>query len=59
MDDSSAPLFNQMRALGQRARKAARAVASASGAQRTAALKAMAFHLRARKDDILAANARR
>ncbi|GIK48545.1 MAG: gamma-glutamyl phosphate reductase [Alphaproteobacteria bacterium] len=58
MDDSSAPLFNQMRALGQRARKAARAVASASGAQRTAALKAMAFHLRARKDDILAANAR-
>ena len=58
MDDSSAPLFNQMRALGQRARKASRAVASASSEQRTVALKAMAFHLGERKDAILAANAR-
>ncbi|MBC7769001.1 MAG: glutamate-5-semialdehyde dehydrogenase [Phycisphaerales bacterium] len=47
-----------MRALGQRARKAARAIASASSEQRTAALKAMAFHLRARRAEILAANAR-
>lgn len=58
MDDSSAPLFNQMRALGQRARKGARAIASVSSAQRTAALQAMAFHLRTRKAEILAANAR-
>lgn len=58
MDDSSAPLFNQMRALGQRARKGARALAAASSAQRTAALQAMAFHLRASKAEILAANAR-
>jgi len=58
VEDDVSLLFNDMRALGQRARKAARAIAAANSEQRSAALQAMAFHLRAREDDILAANAR-
>ena len=56
MNDSTASLQADMRALGQRARKAARAVAAAPSAKRSAALAAMARQLRAAKDTILAAN---
>ncbi|MFN3198367.1 MAG: glutamate-5-semialdehyde dehydrogenase [Bradymonadia bacterium] len=47
----------EMQALGQRARAAARQVAKASGAVKTAALQAMASALRASTAELLAANA--
>ncbi len=47
----------EMLAIGQRARKAARAVALADAAQKNAALHAMARHIRAASPDILTANA--
>ena len=46
-----------MQAIGRRARDAARALALAQTAQKDAALAAMAAAIRARKADILAANA--
>lgn len=49
-------LAADMLALGQRARAAARALQTTSAAERTASLKAMAAHLRAAADAILAAN---
>src|SRR5574338_812775 len=56
--DAAAPsLEQQMRALGSRAREAARLVRDAESAQRTAALQAMAKHLRSASAQILAANA--
>lgn len=58
MDDAASSLFNEMRALGQRARAAAAAVRNAAPATRTRALEAMAFHLRAAAPQILAANTR-
>ncbi|HYD89715.1 MAG TPA: glutamate-5-semialdehyde dehydrogenase [Vitreimonas sp.] len=58
MEDGASLLFDEMRALGQSARKAARAVAAASSEQRSAALREMAAQLRARQADILDANTR-
>lgn len=57
MDAAALSLDQQMRDLGQRARDAARLVREAESGQRTAALSAMAQHLRAASADILAANA--
>ena len=57
MDDASPPLAAEMRALGLRARAAAKAVRDASPETRTAALKAMARRLRENARAILAANA--
>ena len=50
-------LAAQMIQMGQQARSAGAALATVSADQRTAALKAMAAHIRAATDDILAANA--
>ncbi|HTI67597.1 MAG TPA: glutamate-5-semialdehyde dehydrogenase [Caulobacteraceae bacterium] len=47
-----------MRAVGQRARQGAEALRLATPAQRTAAIRAMAGHIRKRAPDILAANRR-
>ena len=58
VEDGASLLFDEMRALGQSARKAARAVAAASSEQRSAALREMAAQLRARQADILDANTR-
>ena len=57
MDNSSPALADEMRALGLRARAAARAVRDAAPETRTAALLAMAKRLRANAHAILAANA--
>jgi glutamate-5-semialdehyde dehydrogenase len=57
MDTGSPPLEAQMLALGARARAAAATVRKAAPEQRTAALRAIAAELRARKDAILSANA--
>ncbi|GAM97145.1 gamma-glutamyl phosphate reductase [alpha proteobacterium U9-1i] len=57
MDDASSTLATEMRALGVRARAAAKAVRDATFETRTAALKAMALQLRQRAGAILAANA--
>jgi len=57
MDAAALSLEQHMRDVGKRARDAARLVRDADGAQRTAALHAMANHLRAASANILAANA--
>ena len=57
MDAAALSLDQQMRDLGARAREAARLVREAESAQRTAALHAMAKHLRVAAPTILAANA--
>jgi glutamate-5-semialdehyde dehydrogenase len=57
MDDASPSLAAEMRALGVRARAAAKAVRDASPETRTKALKAMARRLRESAPAILAANA--
>ena len=56
-DDAAGDIATQMRALGHRARTAARLIALAPEAQRNAALAAMAAALRERAAPILAANA--
>jgi len=58
MTESAADLAATMDALGRQARDAARALARATPAQKHAALLAAAAAIRARRDDILAANAR-
>ena len=58
MDTGHSPLEAQMLAMGQRARAVAAAVRKAPPEARTKALKAIAAELRARKDAILAANAK-
>jgi glutamate-5-semialdehyde dehydrogenase len=57
MDDAAGDVSTQMRALGRRARAAARLIALAPEARRNAALRAMAASLRDRAGPILAANA--
>jgi glutamate-5-semialdehyde dehydrogenase len=56
--DTAGSLATAMRALGQQAREAARALARASSAQKSAALLAAAAAIRTHRDQILAANAR-
>ena len=55
--DGTADVAASMRAIGRRAKAAARTLALASTAQKDAALAAMAKAIRARRADILAANA--
>ena len=51
-------LADEMLALGRRAKVAARALREASGETKNKALRSAAVAIRARKDDILAANAK-
>ena len=57
VNDAARDIATQMRALGRRARAAARLIALAPEARRNAALQAMAAALRDRAEPILAANA--